>query len=234
MKTQLNTHIITRAATQAGVAATLMVTILTAGFFVLEPRISHGDENVDFYIRQTITDETVFYTNPSNVSMAGNLSGITGGTATGSTQFKVTSNNASGYSVTIAFFNNAGLYAMRGDEDGGAQIRDYAAGAGTPTLNLTASTAAQFAFSINSSTSADTAAPFWTDGASCAAGVGSSHGKCWKLPSTSSVEVVDRTTAATTGATSTLLFKVHVPSSANPVPTAQTYTATATLSVVTQ
>jgi hypothetical protein len=235
MKTQLTTHIITKAAAQAGVAATLMVTLLTAGFFVLEPKIGHGAESIDFRIRQTITDETSFTVDPSNVTMQGSgISGVTGGTATGTTGFVVTSNNASGYSVTIDFFDNAGLYAMRGDEDGGAQIRDYALGAGTPTYNMTASTAAQFAYSVHSSTTADTAAPFWTNGTTCASGTGSAAGKCWKLPSTVATEVVDRTTAASSGATSTLYFKVHVPASSNPTPTAQTYTATATLSVVTQ
>jgi len=235
MKTQLTTQVLTKAATQAGVAAVLMVTLLSASFFVLEPRIGHGAESIDFRIRQTITDETAFSVDPANVTMQGNIAGITGGTATGTTGFTVTSNNASGYSVTIDFFDNAGAYAMRGDDDGGAQIRDYAAGSGTPTFNLTASTAAQFAFSVHSSSSADTAAPFWTNGAgTCASGSGSSAGKCWKMPDTNPIEVVDRTTAAPSGANSTLYFKVHVPNTPNPALTAQTYTATATLSVVTQ
>ncbi len=230
----MSTHIFTKAAMQAAIAATLAVTLLSASFFILEPKIGHGAESIDFRIRQTITDETAFSVDPTNVTMQGGIAGLSGGTATGTTGFTVTSNNASGYSVTIDFFDNAGAYAMRGDVDGGAQIRDYAAGAGTPTPNLTASTAAQFAYSVHSSTSADTADPFGYSGGSCNVGGSSSYGFCWKSPSTDPVEVVDRTTAAPSGANSTLIFKVHVPNTPNPALTAQTYTATATLSVVTQ
>lgn len=235
MKTNFSRTIAIESASQAIVAALLGVTLLATSFFVVEPRIGHGAESVDFKIRQTINDETSFTVDPTDVTMAGGgISGLTGGTATGTTGFVVRSTNTSGYSVTIDFFDNAGSYAMRGDEDGGQQIRDYAAGSGTPTLNLTASTAAQFAFSVHSSSSADTAAPFWTDNSTCSSGTGSAAGKCWKLPGTTPIEVVDKTSASPTGATSTLFFKVHVPSGATPTPTAQTYTATATLSVVAQ
>lgn len=235
MKTNITIHSLSQAAAQAGVAATLIVSLLTIGFFAVEPQIGRADESVDFTIRQTITDETSFIVDPTNVTMSGGgISGITGGTATGTTQFVVRSNNATGYSVTIDFFDNGTPEAMLGDIDGGEEIRDYALGAGTPTYNLTASTAAQFAYSVHSSSSADTAAPFWNNGSACNAGAGSTFGKCWKSPSTSPVEVVDRTVSASNGATSTLVFKVNVPSGAVPTPTAQTYTATATLSVTVQ
>lgn len=235
MKTNLTIHSLSQAATQAGVAATLIVSLLTLGFFVVEPQIGRADESVDFRIRQTITDETSFIVDPTNVTMSGGgISGITGGTATGTTQFVVRSNNATGYSVTIDYFDNVGAYAMLGDIDGGEEIRDYAAGAGTPTFNMTASTAAQFAYSVHSSSTGDTAQTFRYSGSTCNSGSSNTFGKCWKSPSTSPVEVVNRAASASAGATSTLVFKVNVPSGANPTPTAQTYTATATLSVVTQ
>lgn len=235
MKTNLTTQIFTQAATQAGVAATLIVSLLTIGFFAIEPQIGHSAESIDFRVRQTITDETSFTVDPSNVTMSGGIAGLTGGTATGTTGFVVRSTNASGYSVTIDFLDNAGDHAMMGDEDDGDEIRDYAAGAGTPTFNMTASTAAQFAYTVHSSTTGDTADVFWTNGSTCNSGTNSSYGKCWKMPSNGTpVEVVNRALAATNGATSTLVFKVMVPSGAVPTPTAQTYTATATLSVVAQ
>ena len=234
MKTQLTTQTFIKAALQASLAASLVMAFLTIAFFAAEPKIGRADESVDFTIRQTITDETSFLVDPANVIMGGAISGVTGGTATGTSRFVVLSNNASGYSVTIDFFDNAGAHAMLGDEDGGEEIRDYAAGAGTPTLNMTASTAAQFAYSIHSSSSADSALAFQNNGTNCGVAGSSTWGRCWKSPSTSPVEVVDRTVAATAGATSTLIFKVQVPSGAVPTPTAQTYTATATLSVVAQ
>jgi hypothetical protein len=167
--------------------------------------------------------------------MNGSISGITGGNATGSSRFVVKSNNASGYYVELDFFDNAGAYAMRGDEDGGEQLRDYSGDVtGQPSYNFTASTASQFAYSVNSTTTSDTDDSFLNNGSACNTGASQTFGKCWKAPSTTGFRVIDRGTAATTGATSTMYFKVNVPSSANPTPTAQTYTATATLSVFTQ
>jgi hypothetical protein len=237
MKSQLTTHIFTQTALYAGVAASLIVAMLTVGFFALEPQISRAqvDTSNDFFIRQTITGETSFLVEPTNVNMSGSISGISGGSATGTTQFSVISNSSTGYRVEIDFFDNGGDHAMLGDIDGGEEIRDYAAGAGTPTPNMTASTAAQFAYSVHSSSSQDTADEFWYNAGACNTGSGSVHGMCWKSPSTSPVEIVNRNFATGgAGATSTLIFKVNVPAGANPVPTTQTYTATATLSLFLQ
>lgn len=237
MKSYSLTNNLTQKAMFAATTSLVMLTLLAASFFVLEPQISHGQsDTADFRIRQTITDETSFLVNPTNVTMVSSISGITGGNATGTTQYVVRSNNASGYYVEIDFFDNAGAYAMRGDEDGGAQIRDYGSAPGVvdPTYNFVASTAAQFAYTSYSSTSSDTADTFLNNGSTCDIGTTQTIGRCWKAPTTSGYQIVNRNTSATNGATSTLQFKVHVPSGANPTPTAQTYTATATLSVFIQ
>lgn len=236
MKSYLSTNTFTQKITFAATTSIVLLALLCASFFVLEPQISYGQADTStFRVRQTITDQTSFLVDATNVTMpGGGINGLTGGTATGTTQFVVRSNNASGYYVEIAYFNNAGAHAMRGDEDAGEQIRDYALGAGTPTFNMTASTAAQFAYSVHSSTTDDTAAAFKYSGSTCNSGSTNTVGKCWKSPLTSAVQVVNRSTAATSGATTTLYFKVNVPSAANPTPTAQTYTATATLSVFVQ
>lgn len=229
-------EMVSEAALQSAVAASLIITLFFAGFMTAEPRISHGQADTsDFTIRQTIVDETSFLVEPADVTMSASLSGLTGGNASGSSRFVVTSNNASGYYVDIAFFNNAGSHAMYGDEDGGQQLRDYSGDvAGQPSYNFTASTAAQFAYFVNSTTTTDTDDSFLNNGAACNAGSTQTYGKCWKSPTTASFRIIDRNTAATTGATSTIFFKVNVPSGADPVPTAQTYTATATLSLYVQ
>jgi hypothetical protein len=235
MQTKITRTIAIESATQAFVAAFIGLALISLSFFSVEPRISHGQaDTTEFFVRQTITDATSFHVEPADVTMGGSIDGLSGGTATGTTQFVVRSNNASGYYVEIDYFDNAGDHAMRGDEDGGAQIRDYFLGAGTATFNMTASTAAQFAYSVHSTTTTDTAQAFKYSGSTCNSGSTNTAGKCWKSPSTSPVQIINRANAASTGATSTLYFKVHVPSGANPIPTAQTYTATATLSVFVQ
>ena len=220
----------------AASAAIVLLALLCGSFFVLEPQISYGQsDTADFYIRQTIDDETSFLVNPNNVTMVSSISGVTGGNATGTTPFVVRSNNASGYYVEIDFFDNAGAYAMRGDEDGGAQIIDYAGDVGgQPSYNFTTNGSAQFAYANYSSTTSDTDDSFLNNGSACNTGAGQTIGRCWKAPSTTGFRIVDRNTSATNGATSTLYFKVNVPSGASPTPTAQTYTATATLSVFVQ
>lgn len=236
MKSYSLTYNLTQKALFAASAATVLVALLCASFFVLEPQISYGQSDTDeFYIRQTINDETSFLVDPNNVTMSSNISGVTGGNATGTTQYVVRSNNASGYYVEIDFFDNAGAYAMRGDEDGGAQILDYTGDVGgQPSYNLITTGAAQFAYSNYSSTTSDTDDSFLNNGSACNTSTTQTIGRCWKSPSTTGFRIVDRNTAATSGATSTLYFRVNVPSGASPTPTAQTYTATATLSVFVQ
>lgn len=237
MKTHAVTaHILSQSALHAVLIAVLILTVIFAGFMTAEPRISHGQSDTEtFRVRQTITDETSFSVAPPNVVMNGSISGITGGNATGSSRFVVKSNNSTGYYVEIAYFNNAGAQAMYGDKDFGEQIRDYGGDVvGEPSYNWTASTAAQFAYTVNSSTTGDTDASFRNNGTACNAGATQTFGKCWKRPATTAFRIISRSTSATVGATSTLYFKVNVPSGAVPIPTAQTYTATATLSVFTQ
>ena len=238
MKTNIITlDMVSKAALQSLISATVIISLLFAGFMVAEPRISHGQlvDTATFRVRQTITDESSFLVDPVNVTMNGSIAGLTGGNASGSSRFVVKSNNASGYYVDIAYFDNPGPYAMRGDKDAGAQIRDYSGDvAGQPSYNYTASTAAQFAYTVNSSTTADTDPSFKNNGSACNTGASQTITKCWKSPVTTAFRIVDRSTSAVSGATSTIYFKVTVPSGANPIPVAQTYTATATLSLYIQ
>ncbi len=221
-------------------ASLTIASMLFVGFFFAEPSITHGQvDSSTFTIRQQIVDETSFLVNPTNVTMSGSINGVTGGNATGSTQFSVISNNATGYYVEISFFNNATPQTMLGDVTASEAIRDYTASSTEPGYGYTASTAAQFAYTVNSDNTGDTDDSFLNSGGLCNQPAGSGNGatkvtKCWMEPTVSAFRIVDRNTSAITGATSTVEFDITVPSGATPVPSAETYTATATLSLFTQ
>jgi hypothetical protein len=218
----------------AGVASLVVITLLLVAFFTMEPRIGHAVDSNQFRIRQTITDETSFLVQPTNVTMNGSITGVTGGTANGSTTFAVISNNDDGYTVSIAFTNNSGLWAMQGDTTDSEAIRDYGGALAQPTYNFTASTAAQFAYTVDSTTDSDTDQSFRDNGSACNQAGGAGNSLCWMSPLTTSFNIVERGSAANTGATSTISFRVVVPSGSDPAVTADTYTATATLTLLAQ
>ena len=206
-----------------------IVAALALLFVLIEPQITHSQQ---FTIQTTVLAESSFTVPPSNITMAGTLNGVTGGQATGSTQFVVKSNNSTGYEVQIAFPSNGTDNAMLGDATGDESLRDYDGDVGgQPSRGYTASSAAQFAYTVTSSTTADTDLSFFHDGTNCNQS-GTQTAVCWKSPETSNFTIVDRNTSAKTGATSTILFNITVPNNVTPVPSAETYTATATLSLV--
>jgi hypothetical protein len=224
-------------AAYALISAAAILSMLFFGFFIAEPSVSYGqlqDTTPDFYIRQTITAESAFAVDPQNVTMAGDIAGLTGGNATGTTQFVVRSTNATGYYVEISFEDNAGDESMRGDVTGSEAIRDLDDG-GVAVFGFTASTASQFGYTVMSSTTADTDNSFDYNGSTCEhASNDNADGSCWKAPTTTAYQIIDRGSPAVNGATSTIQFKVNVPFSPSPSPTAETYTATATLSLFNQ
>lgn len=233
-----NTKHLSQSAVHAFLASITIVSMLFTGFFLLEPTISHGQaDTADFTITQTITSESSFLVAPTDVTMDGSIAGVTGGTANGTTNFVCTSNNDTGYYVTIDFYDNTGAYAMIGDTTADESIHDYAGDVSNePSYSFTANAAAQLAYTVHSSSTVDSDQSFLSNGSdTCNTGAVSSGGTtCWKAPSTTPFQIVDRTTAATTGASTTVTFRVVVPSGPSPVPQSDTYTATATLSMYEQ
>lgn len=234
-----NKNNLNQSATYAFVASSTIFSLLLMAFFVAEPAISQAVDSNNFYIRTTVTSENSFIVQPSNVSMAGSISGLTGGQATGTTQFAVLTNSASGYTVSIDFDYNGDVddEAMAGDTDGSQAIRDYdptngVVGVTEPSFGYTASSAAQFAYTVTSSSSADTDQSFKNDTSTCNAGGLQTALTCWKSPSKTPFQIVTRGSSAPTGATSTITFNITVPNAPVPAPEAQTYTATATLSLL--
>jgi len=224
-----------QSALYALVASMTVLSMLFVGFFLAEPAISYGQVDTgDFTIRQTITGESSFTVPPVDVTMTGSINGLTGGTANGATQFVVLSNNASGYYVEIDFFDNGSPEAMSGDVSGSPAIRDFDGDvAGEPARGFTASTAAQFGYTVTSSSTTDTDSSFFhpAGAGTCGTAGTTQVDGCWKAPATTGFRIVDTAQAALTGATSSVQFRIVVPSAPLPVLTAETYTATATLSL---
>lgn len=205
----------------------LMLAVMS--FSVLEPTVSQAVTSI-FSVRQQITGEISFLIPATNVTMNGALAGITGGNATGTTYAVIQTNQATGYTMDISFENSP---AMKGEVTNSTALRNY--GSSTePTYLFFGSTSAQFAYTVSASTTSDLDQSFLNNGTACNTGAGYTANTCWMGASTTNFRIVSRASAASTGATTSLQFKVNVPNS--PVPALQSdfYTATATLTAVTQ
>ncbi len=227
------------AAGQALVATLIICTLLGLSFFLAEPRVGRAqDTSGPFTINQVITGETSFLVDAVNTNLSGNLNGITGGTANGSTTVSVQTNSSTGYTMTIAFYNNGSPQTMMGRTTGETTIRDYPATGGEPTYTFsTASTSAVFAYTATAVTTSDLDQSFLNNGSNACnepAGSRASYDSCWMEPTVASFQVIDRDSAAVTGASTTIHFRVHVPNNPTPGIVADTYTATATLTVAPQ
>ena len=223
---------ITHSTKIAFTAALVAVLSLALLYTIVEPQITHSQSST-FLIQTTITGESSFLVPPSNVTMVGTLNSLTGGQATGSTQFVVQSTNSSGYEVQITFPSNGTANAMLSDLTADESLLDYLGDVGgEPSSGYSTSTSAQFAYTVTSSTTADTDQSFFESGGSCNQGAGSQAVTCWKAPETSPFTIVSKNSPSPAGATSTILFNVTVPNNPSPVPVAEQYTATATLSLI--
>lgn len=231
----MNSQIYLKATGEALVSAVVIVTLVAASFFVIEPQVGQAVDSNPFTIKQTITDEISFLVQPANVTMTGSINGITGGTSNGSTTAVVRTNSNTGYEMTIAFFDNGSGQAMQGDASDSDAIRDYPASSSEPTyLFSTASSASVFGYTVSAADSSDLDPSFLDNGSACNTGAGFTADRCWMEPMTSGFKIIDRVTEAATGATTTIHFRVHVPNNPNPSLVADVYTATATLTALNQ
>jgi hypothetical protein len=197
---------------------------------MLEPKVglAIGDS---FTVTQSITSEISFVATANDVTMSPSIAGLTGGTSSGSTTVRVRTNNDTGYNMTLAFSTSTAMTR----NGGGGTISNYnPASAGTPDLTFAAETFAQFGYTVVASTSADLDTSFKDDGAACATGSNNTANTCWMNPSTTAETIINRTTATgASGATTTIAFRVNVPSNPSPAVQEGTYVATATLTAVT-
>jgi hypothetical protein len=204
--------------------------VLVMSFMVLEPVVTQAVVSNNFTIKQQITDEISFFVQPANVTMVGAIMGMTGGTATGTTYAVVRTNSNIGYTMDITYSGNP---AMVGDATSDTDLRNYGGDvSGEPSYTYAASTSAQFGYTVAASTTSDLDPSFLNNGSACNTGAGYTVDSCWKAPSTTAFRIVNRSTSAPTGATTSLTFKVVVPSNPTPALDEDYYTATATLTAL--
>jgi len=214
----------------AGAIIATVVTLIS--FIVLEPVVSHAIDD-DFTVSQTITGEISFSTPANDVTMSPAIASLTGGTSNGTSTVVVTTNNSTGYNMTIAFASATAMYR----NSGGGEIDNYAPAAPvTPDFTFdTGEAFGQFGYSVVGDSAAEVDPTFQDNGTdTCATGSSNTQGACWFAPSTTAETIINRSNATlATGATTSVKFRVYVPANPSPTIPTGTYVATATLSAVT-
>jgi hypothetical protein len=115
-----------------------------------------------------------------------------------------------------------------------SSINNYSpAGAGVPDyswVDNTTGNPAEFGYTVSASTTSDLDQSFLDNGSNtCNTGSTDGVDTCWLNPSTTPEVIINRSTEASDGATTTIKFKVAVPSNPSPALPADTYVATGTL-----
>lgn len=228
----MNLYLFERTFAASLVATFTLVSLLIAGYFMLEPTIMNAGSSANdtFTVQQTIVGEISFVVAANDVTMSPSISGITGGTSNGTTTAVVRANNVTGYNMTIQF---ASTTAMPGQVSGA--IQNYTpATPGTPDYSfVTPTNGAEFAYTVSAADLGDEDVKFRDNGSNtCNTGSANGYLNCWYgvANATNTVTIINRSTATTVdGATTTINFRVGI--DANPSPTVPSgiYNATATL-----
>lgn len=213
------------------VAALVISVLLMMSFFTLEPQVGRAI-STNFTVSQQITNEISFVATTSATSMVSSIAGITGGYATGTNITVVNTNNPTGYNMTIAFPTTTSGRAMQASST--AYIDDYlpAGGAATSTdftfTDPTTGTAARFGYTVRASTTGEVSSFFKNNGSACNTGSSETDNRCWARPSTTPVTIIN-SSGPNTSSTTTVKFRVAVPSNPSPSLPAAFYYATGTL-----
>ena len=158
---------------------------------------------------------------PTNVTMSPAIGGVVGGTADGSTNFTVTTNDNAGYHVTIQASSSPALQGPYGT------FADYTPAGANPDFTFSiAASDSEFGFSPEGS---DIQTRYKNDGNTCNTGSNTSNG-CWDGLSTSPITFVSRASANMPSGTLTTL-KFRAASGSSHIQPDGTYTATTTITV---
>jgi hypothetical protein len=217
------------------VAALVIAALVLITFINLEPTVGRAISS-NFVVSQQITNEISFIATTSATTMVGSIAGLTGGYATGTNRTVVNTNNPTGYNMTITFPTTTSGRAMQASST--AYIDDYLPVGGAPTstdynwIDPSSNSPSRFGFSVAASTTAELATFFRNNGTVCNTTAGGDVAdKCWARPSTSVITIIN-SSGPNSSSTSTIKFKVAVPSNPNPALPATFYYATGTLTAL--
>ncbi|MSR73145.1 hypothetical protein EXS61_00880 [Candidatus Parcubacteria bacterium] len=214
---------------QATATSLLITLMLSFGYGLAEPAFLQAIED-QFTVKQTITAEITFATPANDVVMNGSIAGITGGTSYGTSTSVVTTNNNTGFTMTLAASSSP---AMVGDAFAGT-IADYTpATTGIPDFTFSVPAGAEFGFSVSASTTANLAQKFKDNGTNtCNTGsADTSAGSCWMgLSTVATSTIVTSAATSASGATSSIYFSTFLNSGGLTIE--DTYTATMTQTAI--
>ena len=215
----------------AFVAAFLILTLAVGTFFTFEPSVGRAITS-NFTVTQQITNEISFIATTSATTMVGTIAGLTGGYATGTNVTVVTTNNSTGYNMTLSFSSSTAMNRNNGESfinnypPATANVPDYS------WIDNSTGQAAEFGYTVAASTSSQIDPSFMNNTTICGAGATETADRCWMNPSTTPETIINAATSVVS-ATTTIKFKVAVPNSPSPSLPSGFYTATGTLTAVT-
>jgi len=209
---------------------TLILNILIfTGYSIFEPQSVEAVED-QIQIFQSVTAE-ISITSPSDVTMSPAIPGMTGsgGTpSTGQATWTVITNNKEGFTMT---FKASTSPALRGNTTND-YFADYTpSNPSVPDYNWSiAANAAEFGYTVEPATAADTAQLFKDNGSACNTGSNQTADKCWYSASTTAVTVINRT-SSTSSSGENEVIKFRAEQGSNTFKLEDTYTATTTVTV---
>ncbi len=145
-------------------------------------------------VTQAVSSE-ISISSPSNVTMSSAIPGMTGNPGsprTGSATWTVITNNTTGFYMALKSTTNPSMQL-----DATYNFSDYSpATAGTPDYawSSPAASAAEFGFTVEPETTADTSAKFLDSGSACNTGALNSTNTCWYNMATTDLTVISRST----------------------------------------
>lgn len=191
--------------------------------------VATGDSaSANYQVRagyQQMNNSFISISSPSDFSF-GNINGLSGGAATGSATWTVTTDNSAGYVLNARAGSDPALKSV-----GGAAFADYEPAAADPDFLFSIpATASEFGFSPEG---VDTHARFKDNGSACNTGTLNTTDRCWEGFSTTDQPVGERSSSNhSIGGTATTL-KIRAEIGTNTIQDSGTYSASIIVTAVT-